>query len=329
VPTPDFILRHVHGYWASAIFVAAIEHKTFDLLEAGPLSADELALKASLPVRGAQALLDALIGLQLVRKVGDRYANSDDASIYLVRGKPDYLGGYATMVKATWRLWEGFSEAVAAGKPLQAQESHNPSNTFWEDLVPAIAPLAFIPARATAERLGIASRGAFHLLDIAGGSGAFSMIWLKLNERGWASQIDWPNVNAIAKNYMTRFGVADRFVTIDGDMERIPLDQAAYDYVIYASVAHGLPPDRNIAMFKKIRSALKSGGTLVIVGLMANAERTGHPLLMMFNANMLLNTERGSTYAAAEYEPWLRTAGFTEIAFQSLSEMPYTVVYAS
>lgn len=327
--TPQFILRHIHGYWASAIFVAAIDHGIFDHLEAGATTADALAAKASLSRRSTQALLDALMGLELLQKVGDGYVCSADASRYLVRGKPDYIGGYATIVKSTWRDWETFSAAIAAGKPVHSQESHNPSNTFWEDLVPAIAPLAFIPARATADHLGIAAKGPFRMLDIAGGSGAFSVIWLQLNPLGHASQIDWPNINSIAKRYVARFNVAERFETIDGDMERLPLQAAAYDYVIYANVAHGLPADRNIAMFQRIRGALKPGGQLVVVGLFANEDRTGHPLLMMFNANMFLNTQHGSTHAAGDYEKWLRMAGFTEIAFQTLAEMPYSVVYAS
>lgn len=329
MPSPELILRHAYGYWASAILAAGIKQDVFGHLESGPLTVDELADRASISRRSAQALLDALLGLELIRKQSERYANSNDASIYLVPGKPDYLGGYANMILATWRDWERFPDAVASGKPLHMQENYNPNNRFWEELVPAIAPLAFIPARATAERLKIASRPSFHALDIAGGAGAYTAIWLGLNAHGRCTQIDWPNVNVIAKRYVATFGVADRFDTIDGDMEQVELASACYDIVIYSSVAHGLPADRNIAMFKKIRSALKPDGVLVIVGLIPNDDRTGSPLLLMFNANMLLNTEHGSTHVRSRYTDWLHEAGFSKVDFEALSEMPFTVVYAS
>jgi ubiquinone/menaquinone biosynthesis C-methylase UbiE len=326
--TPELILKHVHGFWGSAVLATSIKQNVFEHLEQDGCNAERLAERLAVPRRSTQAILDGLLAMELVANDGGRYRNTPTASKYLVQGKPDYVGGYATMILSTWRSWETFSVSVITGKPFQVQERANPNNAFWEELVPAIGPLAMISARATAERLDIAARPAFDMLDIAGGSGAFCAVWLRLNHQARATQIDWPNVNAIAQRYVAKFGVEERFQTLDGDMERLEFGRSAYDYIIYASVAHGLSPERNVAMFERIRAALKPNGCFVIVGTIPNEDRTGHPLVLLFNANMLLNTEQGMTYVRSDYSHWLASAGFSQVEYQTLDEMPYTVIYA-
>jgi SAM-dependent methyltransferase len=329
-PSPAPILRHAYGYWASAILTASLKQDLFTQLEVGACTAELLAERTGLTERTTQALLDALIGMELVRKADrTRYANSAASSTYLVRGMPEYLGGYAVMIASTWRDWEQFSEVVASGKPLHHHENANPNNSFWEDVVPALAPLGFPPARAAAARLGIGERDHFRSLDIAGGAGAYSATWLQINPRARCVQIDWPNVNQIAHRYVARFGVADRFETIDGDMEQLDLGEARYDCVIYSNIAHGISAARNIAMFRKIKRALVPGGTLLIVGLLPDDDRTGDALLMMFNCNMILNTEEGSIHTHGEYSIWLREASYASVRFEPMADVPFTLVYAS
>ncbi|HET6338238.1 MAG TPA: methyltransferase dimerization domain-containing protein [Polyangiales bacterium] len=328
--SPEPILRHVYGYWASSILATSLRCDLFSYLQSSPSTVAELATRASISPRSTQALLDALLGMGLVEKAGpDSYRNTLLASAYLVKGQPEYLGGYAGMILSTWRDWEKLPDVVASGKPLHRQEDPNPHNPFWEDLVRALAPLSFPPARAAAKSLGIADRQVFDFLDIAGGAGGYSAIWLGLNPKARSVQLDWPNVNAIARSYVTSFGVADRLRTIDGDMETTDLGESLYDCVIYSNIAHGISSARNTAMFRKIKRALKPGGSLMIVGLVPSEERTGSPLLMMFNVNLMLNSEEGGTHVGSEYAAWLREADFSTVQFEGVEELPFTLIFAA
>lgn len=54
------------GAWATAILGAAASHSLFTHLEAGAGTADQLGAQARISERGAQTLLDGLVGLGLV-----------------------------------------------------------------------------------------------------------------------------------------------------------------------------------------------------------------------------------------------------------------------
>ena len=75
------------------------------------------------------------------------------------------------------------------------------------------------------------------MLDVGGGSGIYSAIWLGKNPKGRATQLDWPNVNRIAEKYVARFGVADRFSTQDGNLLEADFGNALYDYGIFSHMA--------------------------------------------------------------------------------------------
>src|SRR5258708_6056915 len=91
--SPEPIMRISTGPWANAILASAVEHHSFAHMEAGSLTVDGLASKAGISRRGAQALLDGLLGLGLVEKDGDGYRNAPIASQFLVEGKPSFIGG--------------------------------------------------------------------------------------------------------------------------------------------------------------------------------------------------------------------------------------------
>lgn len=323
------VLRYVYGFWASAILATAIKHRIFVHIEAGAHDAEKLAANADISLRGSQAILDGVLGLGLLRKTSLGYENTESTRTYFLPGSRDYVGGYADMILSTLTDWGHLPESVRTGLPLHRQEGANANNAFWENLVRGIAPLSFAPARIAAERLRLADRKSFRVLDIAGGAGAYSAIWLGLNENARCVNLDWPNVNRIAREYVDSFGHGEHFSTLDGDMETLDIPAASYDCAIYSNIAHGLSPERNTAMFVRIRRWLKPGGTLLISSLIPNEDRSGDFLLLMFNSNLLLNSHEGTIHTRADYSAWARAAGFTNIEFQPLSGFPFTLVYVS
>jgi ubiquinone/menaquinone biosynthesis C-methylase UbiE len=314
-PTPDKIMRFVTGGWATSILGAAARHGVFNCLEDGPATVEQVAKKADISVRGAQAVLDGLTGLGLLSLSGGRYQNTPDASAFLVKGKPSYLGGMAEVFTEDLTTWQKLPESVKTGRPVAAQTTDVADNPFWHVLVPAIASLSVPVAQAAAERLGLAKSGPVSWLDVGGGSGVWSAVWLGVNPQAKGVQLDWPNVNEIAREFVAKFGVKQGFHTIDGDFHSADFGSAQYDFAIYSHIAHQEAPQDNVAIFRKFRQALKPNGTLVIQDFILSDERTGSPMAMMFSAQMLVVTQNGAAYRQGDYRDWLAQAGFKSIEF--------------
>ena len=327
-PTPEKIMQLITGGWATSILGAAAQHGIFTALEGNPANTETVASKTGISLRGAQALLDGLTGLGLLTLSDGRYQNTPDASSFLVKGKPSYLGGMAEVFLQDFATWQSLPEAAKTGVPSAQNTADVADNPFWHVLVPAIAALSFPVAQMAAEGLGVAKAGAVSWLDVGGGSGVWSAVWLGVNKQAIGTQLDWPNVNKIGRGFVANFGVADRFQTIDGDFHTTDFGTEKYDFAIYAHIAHQESPAENTAIFRKFRKALKPGGTLVVNDFVLNDDRTGHPFAMLFASQMLVVTKNGFTYRQSDYRKWLGEAGFKSVEIVP-TPTPSTLVFAS
>jgi SAM-dependent methyltransferase len=194
-------------------------------------------------------------------------------------------------------------------------------------VVPAIAAQSVPVATVAADRLRLAEAGEVSILDLGGGSGIFSAVWLELNPAARSTQIDWGPINAIARRLLKEGDLDDRFTCIDGDLHTIDLGSAAYDVAVYSHVAHQEGPEDNIAIFTKIRGALKPGGTLVICDYVVDDDRDGPSFALLFASEMLLKSKKGRTWRRADYQAWLALAGFEEVSFHP-TPSPTTLIFA-
>ena len=327
-PSPERVMQLITGGWAAGILGAAARHGLFTALDAHPDDAQGVAKRAGISIRGAQALLDGLTGLGLLTTSNRTYRNTPEAAAFLVKGAPGYLGALAEVFLEDFGTWQKLPEAAKTGLPVARHTADVADNPFWHVLVTAIAPLSIPVAHAAAERLAIATAGPVSWLDVGGGSGVWSAVWLGINKQAAGYQLDWPHVNAIGRDFVAKFGVAERFKTLDGDFHTTDLGDAKYDFVICSHIAHQEAPADNISLFRKCRKALKPGGTLIVNDFILDEHRMGHPFAMMFASQMLVVTKDGTTYRQSDYNSWLKGAGFSSVEIAP-TPTPATLVFAS
>ncbi len=326
--TPERILMYgMPSLVGACVLAAATDCRLFTHLEDGHATAAQLAERAGVSERGVQALLDGLAGMGLVQVEDGRYGNADDASAFLVEGRPAYVGGFVTQVlQPHFGNILRLPEAVRSGTPL-VQDNHSVAdNPMWKDLVLAIVPLAMPLALLVAEAT-VRGRGAVSILDVGGGSGVYSAVLLAANPEATATQLDWPMVNGIARDFVAERGVAARFRTVDGDFHSTDLGDGEYDVVIYSNIAHGESAETNAATFARIRRALRPGGVLVISDFVLDHDRRGHPFAGLFSSVMLVGTNGGRSYRREDYDHWLTSAGFADIRAEQ-TPTPSTLLYA-
>lgn len=326
-PTPDRIMQLMNGYWATGILGAAASHALFTHLEAGADTAATLAARAEISERGAQTLLDGLVSLGLVELGEGRYRNTAEATAFLVEGRPGSLSGFAKLKLAQFGVMADLPEVVRAGGPLKDPAVEVADNPHWAEVVPAIAAQSAPAARLAAQTLRLAEAGEISILDVGGGSGIYSAIWLEVNPAARATQLDWAPINAIARRLVAERGVADRFTCVDGDFHTTAFAPASYDVAVYSHIAHQEGPEDNIAVLTRLRDALRPGGTLVVCDFVVDDDRSGPPFPLVFASEMLLKSARGGSWRRADYRDWLTKAGFADISFQETST-PATLVFA-
>src|SRR5215207_4199814 len=120
LPSPRRVLDMACGYEPALILEAAVRLGVFDALNDRPLTLGEVVGRVGASERGLRAILNALCGLDLLDRVGERYALTDESAAYLVSTSPSYQG---FMCKHVSRLllprWLTLTEVVRSGRPAR------------------------------------------------------------------------------------------------------------------------------------------------------------------------------------------------------------------
>jgi 3-hydroxy-5-methyl-1-naphthoate 3-O-methyltransferase len=312
--TPERIQQYAWGYAPPLILEAAVKHQIFDLLDAGAKTVPEVAKETGTSTRGLAAILNALVGLELLTKDGDgRYSLTPESSAFLVSSKPGFVGG---MIRHTSEdlipRWLRLTEVVKTGKPVSAVNQQTGGSEFFEHFVNDIFPLSYPSAQALARYLDCNVEGhRIKVLDLAAGSGVWGIAQAQCSDAVYVTAVDWPGVLPATRKTVAKFGLSERFNFIEGDLAEAEFG-SGYDVAILGHILHSEGEERSRALLKKTCQALKSGGTIAIAEFLVNAERTGPPMPLLFAVNMLVGTDVGNTFSFEEIAGWLGEAGFVK-----------------
>jgi|SRR5579883_3041998 len=317
-PTPPpealTVQRLLDGARLNFALAAALELHLFEHLAAAPATAAELAARAGVSERGAQALLDAFVALALVQVAEGRYRLGSGAAEVLTPRGAFYVGDeHGRLLRAALRWTSRLTETVRGGHPGVAID--DPALLeFWTLLTPMIARYGRPVAAAAIEKLGLRD-GSPSLLDVGGGMALYSLALLTANPRARATQADWPHINRQARAAVEQAGVADRFDTLDGDFRQIDFGEGRYDVTVASNIVHQESPDSNRSLFARLHRALKPGGRLLVSEFVVDDGRAGPPPSLLFNLNMLGMTEAGKSYERRELTALITAAGFAPPSF--------------
>lgn len=307
-------MEDLFGGWKVQALVAAMELDVFTHIADRKRTVKEVADAAGASQRGIANLLDALVGTGYLTKGGGRYGLRPLAATFLVRGTDRYMGGAARIVRNHWDHWNHLTEAVKTGHPFTAVDDVEQGREFFPTLVAGIFPGNFAASRALLAALSQKERGRIKsILDVAAGSGAWSLAFAQAIPEARVTTIDLPEVTPITRQFAEKLGVAGRYEYREGDLRLMDFGRDSYDLVLLGHIIHSEGEARGKELIRKSYAALRRDGLLLIAEHVPNDARTGPPLALLFGLNMLLHTEAGDVYTMREYRAWLRAAGFRKV----------------
>lgn len=311
--TPERIMQFAWGYAPPLILEAAIRHKVFDTLDAGPKTVAETAKATGASERGLKAIMNALVGFGFLAKSGERYELTPESSTFLVTTKPTFFGGMVAHTSGQLiPAWLKLYDVVASGKPATTVNEENTGSAFFQELVTNIFPMSYGPAKALAAHLNFGDAGdAVRVLDLAAGSGVWSIALAQSSARVRATAVDWEGVLPVTKKTVAKFGLSERYHFVAGDLLSAEFGKG-HNVATLGHILHSEGEERSKKLLRKVYDALAPGGTIAIAEFLVNEDRTGPPLGLMFAVNMLVNTDVGDTYSFEQIAKWLKEAGFQD-----------------
>jgi len=318
---PNTIREFASSFQKSRIILSAFELDIFTNIDESGSTNEQISNTLHLNTHASERLLNSLVSLSFLTKQGNKYFNTEDSFTFLSKKSPEYLGGLMHS-NHLWNTWSNLTQVVKTGKSAHSTEINNRGEDWLFPFINAMHDRA--TKQAPSQLATINLSGINSVLDIGGGSGAFSMEFINRKPELKATVFDLPNVVPITHKFIDKEGYTSRINTATGDYTSEELPKG-FDMTFLSAIIHSNSFEVNQDLIHKCYRALNLNGKIVIQDWIMNNDRTQPISGAIFAINMLVGTEAGDCFTEQEVTNMLTIAGFTNITrkeFESgLSQM--------
>jgi len=315
INSPEDIRDIANSFRASRVLLSAFELKIFTVLDKHMITSEEVSVKINAEARSTDRLMNALCGMGLLKKVKEKFYNTDLSSKYLVEGKPEFMGNlYHT--NHLWNTWTYLTESVKKGGSYKGDQNKVEKENWVEAFIAAMHYRGVKQGKVLAMMIDLI--GVKKMLDVGGGSAAFSMEIVKKNPSIKAVVLDLPHVIPLTKKYVSEAGLLDKFSFIEGDYLNKDFE-SGYDLILLSAIVHINSYEQNKTLLKKCADALNKNGMIIISDFIMNEDRIQPVHGALFSINMLVGTTSGDTYTEKEIREWFESAGLSKIERKNTS----------
>jgi len=306
---PQDILADVRQFMKSRIILTAAELDLFTALAEGEAGAQEVASRKGLDEHATARLLDSLVTFGLLSKDRGRYGLTQAGACLSADNERSILPMLHHM-NHLWSNWSHLTQTVIQGDNPEREPITALSPERREAFIRAMHVVGRDLAFEVAEVFGPTSKR--RLLDIGGGSGIYSIAFLRHNPHLHSVLFDLPGVIPLAEEHIRAEGLEDRVELVPGDFYEDELPTGC-DMALLSAIIHQNGPQENAQLYGKIKEALEPGGILLIRDHIMDETRTKPAAGALFAVNMVVNTAHGDTYTFSEVHKGLEEAGFEDI----------------
>jgi 2-polyprenyl-3-methyl-5-hydroxy-6-metoxy-1,4-benzoquinol methylase len=315
---PQPVAHVFFGMMASRTLMAGVRLGVYAALADGPTTAEALAARLKLTPEGTRALLEALVSCEAVERKRGRYELAARARRWLDPRSPQYVGGFLEFNYSQWEWWGRLEDVVRSG---QAEDIHGfaPDDPRWRDYIHAMHQLARLAAPEVAQAIPL-PRGARQILDLGGAHGWFAAELCRRHRGLRATVLDLEGSVRVGREIISQAGLSHVVRHEVGNILTSELG-GPHDAVLLFQVLHHLSPAQNVALLRRVRTALARKGTLAVLEYLREDTEAPASAAPLIGLHYFL-TSRAAAYTPAEVEGFLEDAGFTIQRTQPIRHLP-------
>lgn len=297
------------AYWKGCTLQAGVRLEIFSHLENASKRADDLAKLINTNPHATELLLNALSGIDLLKKDKDTYSNTEFSETHLVKSSPKYMGNIILHHHHLVDGWAQLDQAIASGKPVSMRSYGD--DIERESFIMGMFNLAMGLAPQIAALVDLS--GKKKLLDLGGGPGTYAIHFCLANPELTATIFDRPTTKPFAEKTIHKFNLDKRIDFNGGDFNIDPISGGPYDAAWLSHILHSNSIEACQKIINKTVAQLSSGGMLLIHEFILEDSMDKPEFPALFSLNMLINNGVGRSYGRAELEQMMTNAGLTQI----------------
>lgn len=320
---PGKILNIMGAYMQSKILLVSNKIHLFDTIDNGEVSSIEIAKKLNLDQRFCKVLLDSLASIEILKKNGDLYSNSNDVKDFLLKDSPNYLGDLLLFQENEWNSWNNLYETIITGTPKGCDFSVKMKAEELETYIKAMDESgryasSIIPALINLNKCD-------KLLDLGCGSGIFGASFLKRYPKLKVSFLDYPEVIELTKKYLKNYEDVN---FIEANYHKYNFEEN-YDCIFCSHNIHENSEKENKILFRNVYNSLEKYGKFIIHDYIVDETEIRPVFSAVFSVNMVLQSGKGKSYCINEIKEWLKECGFKNVEYKPLGiHFPSSIVVA-
>ncbi len=309
--------RLLWALWLSPTWLpsvtAADELGLFDRLADGKsATAEQLATSLELAPRATRALLGLLSALGLLQQNAGAFALTETSRAYLVSSSPFYWGPamlpHKVVPMSHAQILEALRRDQAGGNTDAAAMWKAPDPAALRMFTSVMHAHSLPTASALARNAVFA--GIRRLLDVGGGSGAYSVSFALRHPALQCTILELPAMTAITDEYLAATPTGGHVRSHAADMFNDAWP-TGHDAVFFNDVFHDWPQAQCQALARKAFDALPSGGQVLLHEMLLDEGLDG-PLPAAAYSMMMLVATPGRQLSGTEALALLCDAGFVE-----------------
>jgi SAM-dependent methyltransferase len=310
-PDTRRLQRLARAYCETAVFYAALDLELFTHVEHGSDTEVRLADAMGITPLNTERLITACVALGLLEREGECLRNAADVARYLVKGGRHYAAPWMTFTRPDVADWFRLGEHLQSSSPPELLGRYDGlSVAEARRYHQATYSIGMGAGRRFARQVDLSTRKM--LLDLGGGSGAYSIQAVLAYPGLKAVVFDLPPVAEVAREFIAANDASGSVTAVAGDFTRDPFPAGA-DAVVMASNLPIYNEETIQLVVQKAHDALLPGGEMHLVGEMLDDDRCGPLDPALWGISEAIDGSAGKAHSVSQCKAYFERAGFRDV----------------